>query len=120
MENANWQQLKDNASVFCQEYLKTSDSRDVADNHNSLLGFFNSCLNLIPSGMSKSRVDLPWLSPELKRSCRRNQRLYNQAKKSGKPESKKRYQDARKSFQAALKKAHAYQRHPVYKSRRGK
>ena len=85
-KNANWQQLKENASVFCQEYLKTSDSRDVAENHNSLLDFFNSCLNLIPSGMSKSRVDLPWLSPELKRSCRRKQRLYNQAKKSGKPE----------------------------------
>ena len=46
------------------------------------------------------------MSPELKRSCRRNQQLYNQARKSCKPELKKRYQDARKSFQAALKKAH--------------
>ena len=56
--------------------------------------------------MTKTRVDLPWMSPELKRSCGRNQRLYNKAKKSGRTDQEKRYQDARKSFQTQLKNAH--------------
>ena len=56
--------------------------------------------------MSTSRINLPWFTQDLKRSCRRKQRLYNRAKKSGKPEHKRKYKDAQKSFQSSLSKAH--------------
>ena len=35
----------------------------------------------VPTKLSKSRKDQPWLSKELKRRCRRKQRLYNKWKK---------------------------------------
>ena len=59
----------------------------------------------IPCKMSRTRVDVPWLSPGLKRQCRRKQRLYNRAKKSGKADHKAAYIRARKSVQSALKQA---------------
>ena len=55
--------------------------------------------------MSRTRVGVPWLSPGLKRQCRRKQRLHNRAKKSGKADHKATYIRARKSIQSALKQA---------------
>ena len=55
--------------------------------------------------MSSTRTDVPWLSPALKRQCKRKQRLYNRARKSGKPEHKPASSTAQKSVQRALKQA---------------
>ena len=70
------------------------------------MDFFQTTLAKIPHKMSKSRNDLPWLTPDLKRKCRRKHRLYNQAQKSRKPEHRQRYKDAQKAFQSDLKKSH--------------
>ena len=43
---------------------------------------------------------------DLKRSCRKKQKLYNRAKKTGKKEHKLQYKEAQKSFQTSLNKAH--------------
>ena len=59
----------------------------------------------VPSKLSRTRIDLPWLTPDLKRKCRRNQRLYNKAKKSGKDKHKEHYKSSRKATRAALKQA---------------
>ena len=105
-KKANWEDIKESARKFCEEYITTEGAHSVASNHTKILEFFKTCQSKIPSSMTKTRTDLPWMSPELKRNCRRNQRLYNKAKKSGRPDDKKRYQDARKSFQTQLKNAH--------------
>ena len=55
--------------------------------------------------MSSTRTDVPWLSPAHKRQCKRKQRLYNRARKSGKPEHKPASSTAQKSVQRALKQA---------------
>ncbi len=60
----------------------------------------------IPHAMSKQRHDVPWLTPELKRECRRKQRLYNKWKSTGNAEDKVRYDDLHTATSAALKRSH--------------
>ena len=60
----------------------------------------------VPHAMSKQRHDVPWLTPELKRECRRKQRLYNKWKRTGRAEDKARYEDLHTATRAALKRSH--------------
>ena len=83
-QQADWEKLKNDAGVIRDEYLNSSGNRTIAENHRCISDFFQGVLKQIPHKMSRIRNDLPWLTPDLKRRCRRKHRLYNKAKKTGK------------------------------------
>ena len=102
-QQADWEKLKNDAGVFRDEYLNSSGNRTIAENHSCISDFFQGVLKQIPHKMSRIRNDLPWLTPDLKRRCRRKHRLYNKAKKTGKKEHKQQYKETQKTFQAELR-----------------
>ena len=83
-----------------------SPSRSAEENYSSIEKHLKTMLGKhIPCKMIRTRVDVPWLSPGLKRQCRRKQRSYSRARKSGKPDHKAAYIRACKSVESALKQA---------------
>ena len=105
-KRAYWDQIHQDAEDFRDKFLNSCSDKDIVENHSSLLAFFQETLDKIPSKMTTSRTNLPWFTQDLKRSCKRKQRLYNRAKKTGKKEHKQKYKDAQKSVQSSLNKAH--------------
>ena len=104
-KQAYWATMRDEATAFSKTFPSTSADRSAAENYDQIEKMIKSVLRHIPTKMSRTRIDLPWLSQALKRKCKAKQRLYNRAKKSGKPEHHKHYKEAQKSFQSELKKA---------------
>ena len=103
---ANWAEMKTDTHNFCETYLKDASARSVDENYTTIEQHLKSMLNThVPSKMSRTRVDVPWLTQDLKKQCKRKQRLYNKSKKSGKAAHKLAYNQSQKDVQAALKRA---------------
>ena len=103
---ADWDSMKADTIDFSKQYLDVSGNRSVSENYSSIENHLKKVLNThVPSKMSRIRSDVPWLTNELKRQCRRKQRLYNKSKKSGKREHKEAYSRMLKDTQSKLKQA---------------
>ena len=87
---------------------KNNKSREnnIEENHKLIEEHLKDMLDKhVPSKLTSTRIDLPWLTADLKRKCRRNQRLYNKAKKTGKDKHKKHYKSSQKATRTALNQA---------------
>ena len=103
---ADWDKIKADTSAFADRYQEESRENSIEENHKLIEDHLKDMLvKHVPSKLSRTRIDLPWLTPDLKRKCRRNQRLYNKAKKSGKDKHKKHYKTFQKATRTALKQA---------------
>lgn len=60
----------------------------------------------VPSKMSSTRYNLPWVDQTIRRAIRRKQRLYNKARKSGSPDDWLKFKTTRRSIDRGIKKAH--------------
>ena len=60
----------------------------------------------VPHGFTKTKKDIPWLTPDLKRTCRKKRRLYNRAKKSQKPHHWESYKRCSSKCKKDLRRAH--------------
>ncbi len=93
---ADWSKLKEDTLKFQQSYLETEGNKDVEECWQDIKSYLNSMLeSSIPSKMTSTRYNLPWFNRYLHRLCKRKQRLFNKAKKTGKKchwESFKRHQ----------------------------
>lgn len=84
-----------------------SNNRSVEENYKCIEQHLQSIMDKhVPSKMTRTWPDLPWLSQELKKQSKRKQRLYNRAKKTGKQEDKRRYKDSQKTTKKAIEQAH--------------
>ena len=55
--------------------MACADDRSVVENEAEISAELQRMMDAhVPHAMSKQRHDLPWLTPELKRECRRKQR----------------------------------------------
>ena len=61
---------------------------------------------LIPTKLMSSRFNLPWLSGEIKRMCRKKRRLYRHAQRSQKALHKATFKQLQNKTRDALQKAH--------------
>ena len=104
-KQVDWVTMREEATAFSKTFPSASADRSVAENYDQIDKLITSVLRHVLTKMSRARIDLPWLSQALKRKCKAKQRLYNRAKKSGKPGHHKHYKEAQKSFQSELKKA---------------
>ena len=102
----DWDKWKRRAKNFTHTYLYFQSERTTEENYRAIQTFFDKTLDHLPFKMSTVRYDLPWLTQDLKRKCKRKQRLYNKAKKSGKLKHKRAYQEAQKSLKKELRRAH--------------
>ena len=99
--------LRHDAALFLDRYMASADDRSVVENEAEISAELQRMMDAhVPHAMSKHRHDVPWLTPELKRKCRRKQRLYNKWKRTGNAADRARYEDLHTSTRAELKRSH--------------
>ena len=60
----------------------------------------------VPSKMTSTRYNLPWINRKLRRLTRKKQKLYNKARKSRTRDDWEHYKAFKKNAQAAIQNAH--------------
>jgi len=104
---ADWKQIKSETVAFTTGYLASCKSRSVDTNWEEIKGHLHKMMSkYIPSRMKSTRQNLPWLTVELKRMCRRKQRLYNKARESKDKSQWKAYQKLKKKLKQEIRSAH--------------
>ena len=66
----------------------------------------NACLDLIPSKVSSTRFNQPWITRNIKSLSRRKQRFYNRAKALNTPEAWVKYKELKRLIQHQCRKAY--------------
>jgi len=104
---ANWDAMKADTVTFCTEFLDSGVSRDVESNWDLLATHLRSIQDKhIPTKLTSTRHNVPWLTSSVKRMCRKKRRLYRRAKKTQEPRHKEAFEIVQSETQKALKKAH--------------
>ena len=105
---APWDDMHAKTRSFTQSYQENCLEHDTHQNYECIENHIKSLLAVVPSKMTRSRVDLPWFTQDLRRQCKWKQRLYNRTHKKGKPEHNHKYKEAQKSFLTNLKACWQY------------
>ncbi|KAI8485690.1 hypothetical protein Bbelb_365240 [Branchiostoma belcheri] len=96
--------LKDYATNFHKRTQDMSVTQKWSDFKDKMKDTMNKH---IPSKITSSRYNLPWFNRNLRRHCRKKQRLYNKAKKTGQEEDWNKYKRVKKGVQKSIRQAHS-------------
>ena len=103
---ADWHKIKGLTTTFAESFLALANSRSVNDNYFVFKKFMEGLLKTdIPSKLTGSRHNLPWINTELKRQIRKKGRRFSKAKKSGLKEDWNNYKAIEKDVKCNLKRA---------------
>ena len=81
---ADWQLIKEQTVIFAKQFLALALTRTVKENYTVFIEYMDGILAInIPSKLSNSRHNLPWMNRNLKRLISRKGRRVKQTKKSG-------------------------------------
>ena len=98
MSSAEWPALKEEVGWFTNAYLEHHTGRSVDDNWVSIKSaILNAIENNIPTRTSSGRNDQPWISPSIRRKCRKKHRMYKQKQKTVMTPKRKGHLDPLKS-----------------------
>ena len=104
---ANWDATKAETVAFCTEFPDGGADRDAETNWDLLAAHLKSIQDKhIPTKLTSTRHNVPWLTPGVKKMCRKKPRLYRRARKTQKPEHKEAFKMAQNETRNALKKSH--------------
>ena len=102
----------DNASIlkhfdnFTHEYSVLNENMTVNDRWNIVTAKVTDIINTcVPHVFTSSRHNLPWFTKNLKKLCKRKQRLYNKAKKTRNQDDWQEFCDIRKTVHKELRAA---------------
>ena len=77
----NWENVRGKAKAFADQFCVEALGKSVDEQWGSIETFLDDILKThVPFKFTKTRADQPWLNKDLKRRCRRKQRLYNKWK----------------------------------------
>ena len=104
---ANWDAIKSETIAFSEEFMTSDRDRSEEENWDTLVNHLKSSQEkLIPSKLSSTRYNVPWLTSTIRRMCRKKRRLYRGAKKSGKQEHKTAFKAIQNETRYALRQEH--------------
>ena len=103
---ADWKSIKENAVSFATDFLTKCENRSPEENWNDFKNHMKAAQNAIPSKLSSERTNLPWLTTEVKRLCRKKRKQYNKAKKSKDPSQWAKFKHLQNQTRNTLRKAH--------------
>ena len=84
-----------------------SDIRSVQENFDLLTSFIHdSADNHIPSKTSRSVSSISWITPEIRRKIRRNNKTHAKAKKTGSSKFRLKFEILRREIKADVRKQH--------------
>ena len=103
---ADWESIKENTEIFTKEFMASCNDRTPEENWGSFKAHMKSMLNSIPSKLSSERTNLPWLTTEVKRLCRKKRSVYNKAKKTKSTTQWARFKNLQNRTRDLLRKSH--------------
>ena len=103
---AEWENIRGEVEKLSQTLITDFDEANIDSNWTSFKHGITEIMDkYIPSKMTTTRYNLPWINSKLKRMIRKKQRLYNKAKKSKRLVDWDRFKSFKKETQKALKTA---------------
>ena len=104
---ANWEAMKIETTDFCKEFMHGCEDRSIEANWK-LFSDHLKCTQSkhIPSKLTSTRYNVPWLSGKVKKMCRKKRHLYRKAKKSDDPVHKSAFKKLQNETRDALRAAH--------------
>lgn len=102
----NMDAVKQDLREFKQKFQSEFGNRSVEENWTVLRDvIINAANSHIPSKTIRPNKDLPWMTTNIKRQIRRRKRVYNRAKRTGKPEDWQTFRSLRNHIRRELDKA---------------
>ncbi|KAI8515811.1 hypothetical protein Bbelb_066240 [Branchiostoma belcheri] len=100
--------IKKNLTDYATNFHKRTQDMSVTQKWSDFKDKMKDTMNKhIPSKITSSRYNLPWFNRNLRRHCRKKQRLYNKAKKTGQEEDWNKYKRVKKGVQKSIRQAHS-------------
>ena len=101
---ADWDTIREETTTFRDKFLSDHQERDVDTNYSDFQQHVDDMLDKhVPTKLSSSRRNGPWLTTTIRLMCRKKQRLYNRAKKAKK--NKDQYWGQYRAHQTSTSKA---------------
>ena len=102
---ADWDKIREEAVLFSDSFCAEYNCRNVQQNYEALSDFLKGVTNSVPSKLSSTRYNVPWLTPEIKKLCRKKRRVYKKAK-AGSTRHQTLFKKLQNETRDALRKAH--------------
>ena len=103
---ADWDTIREKTRNFVTSLLDNFSSCDVSDNYVKLKNHIDQVIEAhIPSKQVTIRFNVPWISTNIKRMCRKKQRLYNRDKRTRKSRHSEKFRTHKKDTLRALRGA---------------
>jgi hypothetical protein len=100
---ANWDKLRAEITILRDNFLKNYRQFSVEENWlNFKKSLFVAMDSAIPKKNLRKKVDLPWMTSEIKRLIQKKHRFYNRSKKSSKNSDKDQFKDIRRKVRNKL------------------
>ncbi len=105
-KKADTDSIKTSLTDFQQTYMTSTIGFNANQKWKTIHKKITEVMNdFVPHRYTSTRYNLPWFNRQLRRLCRRKQRLYNKAKSSGKPEDWSHFKSMRSSFKRSIRAA---------------
>ena len=99
--------MKTETTAFCDDFIKMGQDLRVESKWEMLASHLKKMQhNHIPSKLSSTPYNIPWLPTKLKRMCHKKSQLFRRAKKSRNPNQKAAYKHIQNETRNALRRAH--------------
>ena len=103
---ANWETIREETGKFRDVFLQDCEQRDVEENYKAFVDHIDDVISRhVPTKMSSSRRNVPWITPAIRRMTNKKQRLYNRAKRTHKEQHWAQYRAHKNNTTKALPKA---------------
>ena len=106
-DKGDWTKIMRDTRAFRDEYCDMADDLSVDENWQKVKNHVLQMVEqYIPSKVSSTKFNLPWVTTTIKRLCRKKQRLYNKWKKSRKTRDFEAFSDLKKEVRKLIRKSH--------------
>ena len=73
---ANWETIREETGKFRDDFLQDCEQRDVKTNYKAFVDHIDDVISShVPTKMSSSRQNVPWMTPAIRRMTKKKQRL---------------------------------------------
>ena len=105
---ADWEKLKSETITFGENFIAGAASRSVSENYQLFKQYIQDTINkYVPKRLLKiGKNNLPWITPNIRRLCRKKQRLFNKAKRSHRSKDWQEYKKHKKHTLQSIRRAH--------------
>ena len=104
-KKADWDMLREEAKSFTADFLTDHRDRSVEENWSNFKKHIETTMDKhIPSKLTSTRHNLPWVNSRVRRMINKKQRLYNKAKKSHKQRDWDKYRHHKNETNKIMKK----------------